>query len=89
MTQVLTVRIPHELLSKAEARAARLGLDRAKYVRGLIEQDLSKETRQPKHKFGSEDLIGSVALGEGPYPNRCVRELMRARGIAKRANRWR
>jgi hypothetical protein len=84
MTQVLTVRIPPELLSKAEARAARLGLDRAKYVRNLIEQDLSKETMGPKHKFGSEDLIGSVALGEGPYTNRRIRDLMRARLTAKR-----
>ena len=62
----------------------RLGVDRAKYVRGLIEQDLSEETKQPKRKFGSEDLIGSVVLGEGPYTNRRVRELMRARHIAKR-----
>lgn len=84
MTQVLTVRIPPQLLSKAEARAARLGLDRAKYVRGLIEQDLSLETKQPKRKFASEDLIGSVALGKGPYTNQRVRELMRARVTAKR-----
>ena len=84
MTQVLTVRIPPQLLSKAEARAARLGLDRAKYVRGLIEQDLSLETKQPKRKFASEDLIGSVTLGKGPYTNQRVRELMRARVTAKR-----
>ena len=84
MTKVLTVRIPPGLLSKAEAKAAQLGLDRAKYVRSLIEEDLASEKSKPKHKFASEDLIGSVSIGAGPYTNQRVREQMRARLLAKR-----
>ena len=84
MTKVLTVRIPPALLCQAEAKAARLGLDRAKYVRGLIEEDLAKKEPKKKHKFASHDLMGSLALGEGPYTNQRVRELMRARLLEKR-----
>ncbi|MEA3208084.1 MAG: hypothetical protein QOE70_1141 [Chthoniobacter sp.] len=84
MTRVLTIRIPPDLLSRAEAKAARLGLDRAKYVRGLIEEDLAEKGRKPKHKFASEDLIGSVPIGKGPYTNQRVREMMRAKLLAKR-----
>ena len=40
MTKVLTVRVPPELLTRMEAKAVSLGLDRAKYVRSLIEEDL-------------------------------------------------
>ncbi|MGH9252975.1 MAG: hypothetical protein ACRD3C_00230 [Vicinamibacterales bacterium] len=77
MTQVLTVRVPPELMAKADARAAQLGLDRGKYVRTLIEQDVvigAKEAR--KRRFASEDFIGSVPLGRGPYTNRRVRALV-------------
>ncbi len=84
MTKVLTIRIPPALLSKAEAKAARLGLDRAKYVRGLIEEDLAKPEPKTKHQFASEDLVGSLSLEEGPYTNEKVREVMRARLLAKR-----
>lgn len=86
MTKVLTVRMPPALLSKAEARAARLGLDRAKYVRSLIEEDLASESPKKKHVFASEDLIGSCEH-ERPgdsATNARVREVMRARLLAKR-----
>ncbi len=76
MTQVLTLRIKPELLAKAESRAAQLGLDRGKYVRDLIEQDVNQGAGKPK-KFSSEDFIGSVPLGTGPYTNRRVRETVR------------
>ena len=45
---------------------------------------MKTEGRKPKHKFASEDLIGSVPLGEGPYTNNRVREVMRSRLLAKR-----
>ena len=80
MTQVFTVRVPPSLLAKADARAADLGLDRGKYVRSLIEQDVSaagKERR--RHRFASDDFIGSVPLGRGPYTNRRVRAIVRER----------
>jgi hypothetical protein len=80
MTQVLTVRVPPGLVAKADARAARLGLDRGGYVRSLIEQDVvagDKETRA--RTFASEDFIGSVPLRRGPYTNRRVRAILRER----------
>ena len=84
MTQVLTVRISPELVAKADARAAELGLDRGKYVRSLIEQDVNARRRgRKKHVFASEDFIGSVPLARGPYENRRVRELVRERLAAK------
>jgi hypothetical protein len=84
MTQVLTVRVPPDLVAKADARAAELGLDRGKYVRSLIEQDVIAASRSPrKHTFSSEDFIGSVSLGLGPYTNRRVRAVVRERLAAK------
>ena len=80
---MLTVRIRPDLLAKAEARAAQLGLDRGKYVRDLIERDVSQATKG-RRKFASEDFIGSAPLGAGPYTNRTVREAV---GIRLRARR--
>jgi hypothetical protein len=77
MTQVLTVRVPPELLAKADARAAQLGLDRGKYVRSLIEQDLvATAGQQRRRRFASEEFIGSVPLGRGPYTNPRVRAIV-------------
>lgn len=83
MTRVLTVRIAPDLLGKAEARAASLGVDRAKYVRGLIEEDLAAGSGKGPYRFASEDLIGSVPLGQGPYTNARIRAKIRARLKAK------
>jgi len=81
MTKVLTVRIPVDLLSRAEARAHRLGLDRAKYVRQLIEQDIDAAAGggASRKGFVSEDLAGSFRLGGKPATNRRARERLRAR----------
>jgi hypothetical protein len=80
MTQVLTVRVPPELLAKADERAAQLGLDRGKYVRALIEEDVAAGVREAaKRRFASEAFIGSVPLGRGPYTNRRVRSLVKER----------
>jgi hypothetical protein len=80
MTQVLTVRVPPELIAKADARAAELGLDRGKYVRALIEQDVATSAKEPAtRRFVSEGFIGSVPLGRGPYTNRRVRSLLKER----------
>ena len=85
MTQVLTVRVPPDLMAKADARAADLGLNRGKYVRTLIEQDVAAGRRDGgKMRFASEDFIGSVTLGRGPYTNRRVRGLVRARLTRRR-----
>ena len=85
MTQVLTVRVPPDLIAKADRRAAELGLDRGKYVRSLIEQDVTTTIGQrSKRKFVSEDFIGSVPLARGPYTNRRVRAIVRERLAARR-----
>lgn len=77
MTQVLTVRVPPELMSRADARAAELGLDRGKYVRSLIEQDVAIGAKGArKRRFVSEDFIGSTPVGRGPYTNRRVRAII-------------
>ena len=58
MTKVLTLRMDPVLLEKAEARAARLGVDRAKYVRSLIEEDLASVGKKTGCGFASSDLAG-------------------------------
>jgi hypothetical protein len=87
MTRVLTVRIPVDLLGRAEARAHRLGLDRAKYVRQLIEQDLAEPARDERgsRRFASEDLAGAFRLGGRPATNPRIRKQLsgRARGREK------
>lgn len=80
MTEVLTVRIPPDLLAKADARAAELGVDRGKYVRALITQDVTTAAHTGRTRtFASEDFIGSVPLRRGPYTNRRVRAIVRRR----------
>lgn len=58
MTKVLTLRLDPVLLAKAEARAARLGVGRAKYVRLLIEEDLASGGKKAGVGFASTDLAG-------------------------------
>jgi hypothetical protein len=85
MTQVLTVRVPPELIAKADERAAQLGLDRGKYVRALIEQDvIAGAKRTGRRRFASEAFIGSVPLGRGPYTNRSVRAIVKERTATRR-----
>jgi len=74
------VRVPPALVAKADARAAELGLDRGKYLRSLIEQDVTGAgEKRRRRKFASEDFIGSAPLGLGPYLNRRVREIVQGR----------
>lgn len=63
MTGILTVRIAPELLAKADARAAHLGLERARYVRSPIERDVEDEGPATRRQFASEDLVGRFHLG--------------------------
>lgn len=84
MTKILTVRLPEELHQKAEARALRLGLDRAKYVRSLIEGDVSEATRSAQSTFASEDLVGLYEIGAGSATNASVRQRLQARVASSR-----
>jgi predicted DNA-binding protein len=74
VTKILTVRLPVELHQKAEARALRLGLDRAKYVRSLIKGDVSEAARNAQSTFASENLVGLYEVGVGSASNASVRQ---------------
>ncbi len=65
MTTVLTVRIDPVLLEKAETKASMLGMDRAKYVRSLIEDDLASDHDRKNRGFVSTDLAG-IYGGDSP-----------------------
>ncbi|HAB18080.1 MAG TPA: hypothetical protein PLX89_01050 [Verrucomicrobiota bacterium] len=84
MSRVLTVRVAPHLLAKAEARAVQLGLDRAGYVRNLIERDLETSNGQSRRPFASEDLVGAFELGGGSATNQRVREVLSRRSRSKR-----
>lgn len=85
MTKALTLRLPPELLAKAESRASRLGLKRTLYVRSLIEKDVAppEETPRPKHVFASEDLVGYYEGECEPATNARVRERLREKALRK------
>jgi hypothetical protein len=72
MAKVLAVRLPSGLLAKAVARANQLGLDQARYVRRLIEQDLARANLRALHRFASEDLVGAFRLGGKSATNQRV-----------------
>jgi hypothetical protein len=62
----------------------RLGLDRAKYVRSLIEDDLSGARGRTPRVFASEDLVGLYQGDTGPATNASARGRLRARVAARR-----
>ena len=77
MTKILTLRLDPILLERAEARAARLGVDRAKYVRSLIEEDLASGGVRDGSAFASSDLAG-IYEGDGKAAtNQETRERMK------------
>ena len=67
MTKLLTLRMDPDLLEKAEARAAGLGVDRTKYLRSLIEEDLASCGKTTEIGFASSDLAG-IYEGDGKAP---------------------
>jgi hypothetical protein len=85
MTKAMTVRLPPDLLNKAEARASKLGVKRTRYVRGLIERDVNATgtVSAKKHVFASKDLIGYYEGEEEPATNARVRERLRLRACRK------
>ena len=88
MSLILTVRIAPGLLAKAEAQANRLGLDRAGYVRNLIERDVASSSTKTRPRFASQDLVGAFRLGGKSATNRRVREVLHERSLTRReANR--
>ncbi len=62
-----------------DARAAKLGQDRSGYILALVERDLVAEEPPRRHRFASEDLIGSLRTGLRRGDNATVRRLARQR----------
>jgi len=79
MTKIFTLRLDAVLLNETEARAARLGLNRAAYVRSLIQVDLSKTEETKAGSFSSEDLAGMYEGNGRVASNPEVRSRLRAR----------
>jgi hypothetical protein len=58
MTEVISVRMEPEKLSKLDRRAADSGLDRSKYLMRLVEADLAQPLGKSKRRFASGHLLG-------------------------------
>ncbi len=84
MTKILTVRLSPDLHDKAEARATRLGLDRAKYVRSLIENDILEDDEEAPRSFASEDLVGLYQIAPVAATNASVRERLRSQALGRK-----
>ena len=65
MTRPFPLRARPSLIAAIDARAARLGQDRTKYILTLVERDLSEEKKPRRQKFASYNLIGAFSTGTG------------------------
>lgn len=79
MTRPFSVRARPSLIAAIDARAARLGQDRSKYILTLVERDLTEAPKTRKHKFASYDLIGAFSTGTGPATNENTRRTIQQR----------
>jgi predicted nucleic acid-binding protein len=67
------------VIAAIDARAAKLGQDRTKYILTLVERDLKEETPPRRHKFASHDLIGAFSTGIKSGDNVTIRKIARRR----------
>jgi hypothetical protein len=79
MTTPISLRARPSVIAAIDARAAKLGQDRTKYILTLVERDLMEEQPSRRHEFASHDLIGSVRLNTGPATNRNTRRVIAQR----------
>ena len=79
MTKPLSIRARPAVIAAIDARAAKLGQDRTKYILSLVRQDLAEEQTPRSHQFASEDLIGSMRTGLKSGNNATIRRLARER----------
>ena len=79
MPNILTVRLPGQLLAKLDRKASSLGRARAEHVRQVIEADVHSGSVEKPKRFASLNLKGRYALGRGS-DNAAVR-----RSLARRA----
>ena len=79
MTKPFSVRARPSVIAAIDARAAKLGHDRTKYILSLVQQDLNANQAPRSHRFASEDLIGSLRTGLKTGNNATIRRLARER----------
>ena len=84
MTRPFSLRARPSLIAAIDARAARLGQDRTKYILSLVEQDLTEDKKPRPHKFASHNLMGCVSIGNGPATNENTRRTIRQRLMERR-----
>ena len=77
MTRPISLRARPSIIAALDARAAKLGQDRTQYILTLVERDLTEEKAARKHRFASDDLIGSVRTGLKSGDNATVRRTAR------------
>ena len=70
--------MPLEKVAALDRRATDSGLDRTKYVLGLVEQDLTRTAPKSKRRFASLHLLGQFR-SQGSS-NTQVRKALRAQG---------
>jgi hypothetical protein len=79
MTKPFSMRARPSILAAIDARAAKLGQDRTKYILSLVRRDLIEDQAPRAHQFASEDLIGSMRTGLKTGNNAAIRRLARMR----------
>ena len=83
MRKPFSVRAWPSEIAAIDSRAAKLGQDRTKYILSLVRRDLVEGQAPRKHRFASEDLIGSIRTGLKTGNNATIRRLARQRLLAK------
>ena len=58
MTKVVSLRVPSDKVAAIDRRAADSGMDRTKYLLGLVEKDLARPAAETKRRFASMHLLG-------------------------------
>ena len=79
MTRPFSLRARPSVIAAIDARAAKLGQDRTKYLLSLVERDLVQGKSSRKPRFASEDLIGSMRTGIKSGDNATIRRLAQQR----------
>jgi len=76
MTKILTVRLAPEEMEQCDAWARELGVTRTDFVRSRLFDCAAKPAKRVEKRFSSNDLVGSLAIGNGST-NDCVRAALR------------
>jgi len=79
MTKPFSIRARPSLIGAMDARAARLGQNRTRYILTLVERDLESEQKPRRHKFASQHLLGAFSTGIKSGDNATIREIARRR----------